>query len=444
MYRPSLSPKCIGAFMVVASVLSISACGLDLDPYKTVSKDRANFPLISATRPLGADCGPNDSASIKRALMHPLGPTGGWHGKKAQIDYTKTKDLKENIFQLHDNMISGYVKVSEPGYLEARSYDDVYGDVYCGWSDDKLKIEPTDKYVLISFGLCTVGDGGLDQVHEIAFFPQNSNRGKLIFSSAHKHTDNIDAAEFYEPKLLGTSATFNNFLALEVIHSYLAKGDLKKAKEVIDDSYKALAALSDSVGRGRSGTTERIPARSSHLNDFALLECFEAGLSIGEEDFSSKMQVLEKTLKEESQFSFKRERECTEKMLPLFSWFGKQFNGKKPTVQISQINKTGMQKGFVGHEPVLISDFLNGLVAEEKFRMLSSQSASFWIGIKAYLHNDMKTAAKEFKIFLDEKPYQTMAFETAAAAKLNHTIDNSSEYKGSSTITLSSSKKERK
>lgn len=145
------------------------------------------FTQISKDRPIGTECSTSDSASVKRAPMHPLGPTGGWYESGNNlVDYNKTMVSDANHLEVRNGCISGYVRFDKPGYLQARSYDDYFGDVYCGWSPKKLQIKPTKDFVFVSLGICSVGDGGLDQVHEVAWFPDSGSTGTLVFSTAHQ------------------------------------------------------------------------------------------------------------------------------------------------------------------------------------------------------------------------------------------------------------------
>jgi hypothetical protein len=211
---------------------TLSACG------PSVEHARKTFPAISKERPLCTKSSITDSASKRRASAHPLGPTGGWYdnNNNTLVDYTRTAQRDSNHLEMDNGCISGFVRFDKPGYLQARSYDDYFGDVYCGWSPKKLQIKPTEQFVFVSLGTCSVGDGGLDQVHEVAWFPENSSEGTLIFSTAHPSPgEKLSASETYRPSLLGNEYQFNETLATKTTADYLRKGDLAAAMKVVDD-----------------------------------------------------------------------------------------------------------------------------------------------------------------------------------------------------------------
>lgn len=419
-FKPSLQR------ILVLMSFSFSALGCaEPDTYKKIDSDKAKYPSISAIRDVGADCGPKDSASIKRALYHPLGPTGSWYGSKPNVDYTQQKELNSNTFFMHDGLISGYVKVTEPGYLQARSYDDIYGDVYCGWSPDRLEIAPTKKYVKVNLNLCTVGDGGLAQIHELAFFPKSSGRGILIFTSAHPQTEKIKLSDFYEPSILGNSVQFKRDIAYKLVFNHLAEGDLAAAKSVLNDAKKILAGMQDSV-TSKDGKLVPIPARESHLEDWAMIESLEAGMLLAEPDFDSKSLALTATVNSDisNDQSFKTNRECIRKMLPIFKWLGDQVkSGIKPGQQFQKIDTSNLEKSFSAHDPRVIASYLNGDLSEKDYLSHGSFSYSFWAGVKALMNHDKKKAYQCFHDFLADTPYESLAFESAAAAKLQHLTD---------------------
>ncbi len=279
----------------------ITACGADLEA------DKKKYPALSTERLVGSKCGVNDSASVKRAAMHPLGPTGGWnlYGRENnQVDYSRTKKLAANYLVLDRGGISGYVKFDKPGYLQARSYDDIYGDVYCGWSPEKLEVNPTKDYVYVSLGTCSVGDGGLEQVHEVSWFPQGQQEGIIVFSSAHPEKPSpLTASDLYRPDLLGNESQFNDRLASETISDYLRQSNFKKANEVIDASRTLLSKMRDSV----DGTTRKpISAKEMNREQWAMIQTYRLGLALGESNFDSLFEDLESTVNGPSRRSYRQ------------------------------------------------------------------------------------------------------------------------------------------
>jgi hypothetical protein len=432
---PSLGAKNFSHFAkgvlttAIAATLTaslITACGADLEA------DKKKYPALSKERLVGSKCSLNDSASVKRAAMHPLGPTGGWnlYGRENnQIDYSRTKKLAANYLVLDRGGISGYVKFDKPGYLQARSYDDVYGDVYCGWSPDKLEVNPTKDHVYVSLGTCSVGDGGLEQVHEVGWFPQGQAEGTIVFSSAHPDKPTpLTAADLYRPDLLGNQYQFNDSLAAKTIADYLRQGNFKKANEVIDASLTLLGNMRDAI----DGTTRKpIAAKEINQEQWAMIQTYRLGLALGESNFDSRFDDLEATVDGPSRRSY---RQCDnyKKLFPIYKWLNRMITNRmitnknitnknianKINNETEQIDISNLEKGLVDHEPVTIAKFLLGKTSEEDFRRRSRGSAEFWIGINHYLQGDKKTAKENFQKFLEQKNSDLLAFEISAAAKL--------------------------
>ncbi len=368
---------------------------------------------ISKVRPLGCRCGPNDSATVRKAFFHPKGPTGGWHGgEHDKVDYNRTIERDTNCLIMKDGNIRGFVRFDTPGYLQARSYDDLYGDVYCGWSPNKLPLKPTNKHVFVSLGYCSVGDGGLDQVTEVCWFPESSSDGILVFSSAQPSPEpKLSAADTYCPELLGNTDTFNDQLASDVISEFLRKGDLASAEKVIGDSIAALKALRHSV----SGENEFIPAKETHRRDWAMIQSFELGLLIGEPSFSKKYQELIDTLSSTSHYK-QHGCEIYERMHPIYLWCNDKIVGKTA----AELNIPAKDGDVCGHEPQIISEYLQSASPNEaEFLRKSSTPGEFWTGIHKYLKGERQNAHFHFEKFLSTERFShNSEFEVAAASKL--------------------------
>jgi hypothetical protein len=402
------------AMFLLATAL-VTACGADTEAI--LEADKRRFPALSQDRLVGDKCSVKDSASVRRVAMHPLGPTGGWnlYGRENnQIDYSRTKKLAANYLVLDRGGISGYVKFDKPGYLQARSYDDVYGDVYCGWSPDKLEIKPTKDYIYVSLGTCSVGDGGLEQVHEVSWFPQGQQEGIIVFSSAHPDKPSpLTAADLYRPDLLGNEYQFDDLLAAKTIADYLRQGNLQKADEVITASLTLLSKMRDEVD---GPTGKPIAAKEVNQEHWAMIQTFRLGLALGESNFDSRFDDLESTINGPYRGSH---RECLtyKKLFPIYKWLNEKVTAKI-TDKTKQIDISKLERGLVDHEPDTIGQFLLGKTSAHDFRRTSRGSAEFWIGINHYLQGDKKTARENFQKFLEQDNSDLLAFEIAAAAKL--------------------------
>jgi len=406
--RLPLSKNTIGSVMVILATTLVTACGADIEA------DKRRFPAISNDRLVGSKSSLKDSASIKRVAMHPLGPTGGWNlyatNNSNKVDYQRTKKLDKNSLTLSGNEISGYVKFAEPGYLQARSYDDVYGDVYCGWSPDKLEIEPTKDYVYVTLETCSVGDGGLAQVHEVSWFPRGQQEGIIVFSSAHPDKPSpLSAADLYRPDRLGNIYRFDDRLASETISDYLAQGDEKAAQQVIAESLGVLSKMRDLVD---GSTKAPIAAKDEYREQWAMIQTYKLGLALGQSNFDECLNDLESTIAGPYRGSHMNCK-AYKKLIPIYQWLNNKIVGKPAKLDLS-----ALERSYVDSEPITIGKYLLGETTENEFQRHSRGSAEFWIAVNRYLAGDKKRAKENFQRFLGQKHSAMMAFEIAAAAKL--------------------------
>ncbi len=399
--------------IVILATTLVTACGADMEA------DKRRFPAISNDRLVGNKCSRKDSASIRRVAMHPLGPTGGWNlyagSKSNKVDYLRTKKLDKNSLTRSGNEISGYVKFAEPGYLQARSYDDVYGDVYCGWSPNKLEIEPTKDYVYITLETCSVGDGGLAQVHEVSWFPRGQEEGIIVFSSAHPDKSSpLGAADLYRPDLLGSVYRFDDRLASETISDYLRQGKEKAAQQVIAESLAVLSKMRDEV----DGSTQKpIAARELNQENWAMIQTYQLGLALGQSNFDACFTNLESTVNGPYRGSHLK-CEAYKKLFPIYQWLNNKIIGKPAKLDLSTLKRS-----YVDSEPTTIGKYLLGETPESEFQRHSRGSAEFWIGVNRYLASDKNRAKENFQRFLEQKRSAVMAFEFAAAAKLKQNCE---------------------
>lgn len=389
-------------------LLSCTACSFDTRPLSE------KYPSISKARSIGSKCSKTDSASVKREDHHPLGPTGGWHDAKENlVDYTREKKNVSNSLVMKNGCISGYLKFDEPGYLEARSYDDYLGDVYCGWSGEKLELKPTKEPVFVSLAVCSVGDGGLDQVHEVGWFPSGKEEGVIVFSTAHSAYDtNITAADLFQEKQLGNEYRFNDYAASEAISSNLKKRDLVSARKIVDRSFSILSSLKNSVD---GATRRQIPARDLNKENWAMVLSYSMGLNLGKGDFEQDRKEMLSILSGDKK---NRHLNCEiqEKMLPLNSWLNDQLLGKKtplPEPVDGKINTT-----ICSWNPDLVTRYLKGENSEEKFLKEIWPHSEFWVGVKYFVDGDRKQARPRLENYLKTVRASDHGFELAASAVL--------------------------
>jgi hypothetical protein len=381
----------------------------------SVEEAKTKYEPISKSRPLGCKSGMDDSASIKRSVMHPTGPTGGWYGKGDIVDYDRKLARDSNMLVMRDNSISGFVKFDKPGYLQARSYDDYFGDVYCGWAPNTIQIQPTKEPVFVSLSLCSVGDGGLDQVHEVIWFPESKKEGVLIFSSAHPMPGPpLKASSTYSKEQLGSAYQFNSTLANDLVTEYLRDGKISEAEEVISDSLKVLGGMRD-----YESSEGPVPAKKFHLREWKEILGYKLGLSLGKPSFVKAAAEYSDILKAEASNSHSKMPERVQNHMPLYQWLNQLYAGKKqPIPSFGEREKNH----FYSSDPIDITDYLTDKVEEEKFVRIQNDG-EFWVAVKNFASGNMKSAKQHIDRFLGKRHYGGMAVEIAAAANLRAMAD---------------------
>ncbi|MBX9687225.1 MAG: hypothetical protein K2X27_11020 [Candidatus Obscuribacterales bacterium] len=332
------------------------------------------------------------------------------------VDYSKTVNRDSNYLCLHGNGIAGYVKFKTKGYLQARSYDDIYGDVYCGWSPHKIQLNPTELPVYVSLSRCAVGDGGIDQVTELCWFPEGKKEGVVVFSTKHPSaTEPVEPEALYRKDLLGNSMYFNEFMATSVIDSYLRKGEINEAKKVISDS---LALLSSMKGAIEGSTGRHIPSQEMNAESWAKLLSYKLGLELEEKSFEETESLFSAIVNNSSKYGYYRCRTARE-MLPIYNWLNNQICKK----ECEALHSEQLASGSMDHQPSLIAKYLVSEINTEAFKKKTFSNNYFWIGIKDFLAGNHDAAKEQFRAFLKEKNYGFNGFELAAAAKLNKTLN---------------------
>ncbi len=188
----------------------------------------------------------------------------------------------------HHNYLTGFVQFEEAGELKVRSYDDTYGSVYCGWSASKLPMLAADKPALVRLGRCGVGDGGLDQVHEVCWFASGKPEGKIVYSSAHP-APTFNPVDLYRAEDLGNRIYFNDRLAFSTIEAALKLKRIELAEQVLKDSFGALERLGNLV---EGATGKPIPARQYYRDRWVRLMAVRLGLSLGKPEFTQYADAL--------------------------------------------------------------------------------------------------------------------------------------------------------
>lgn len=402
---------------VCACAAAVAGCSR-VDPSVQIAADKARFPPLSAARPLGSPCSENDSASIKRGT-HPLGPTGGWLAT-AVVDDARVLDASAlpsfsgatvtAVLMAHESVIAGYMRVASEGVLRARTYDDIYGSAYGGWSPSRLALRPTAQPVFVALGRSAYGDGGLSQVHEVCWTPRGAATGVIVYSSAFAPRDPpLRTRQVFRAEELGVlGQTYNDRLALQMLVEVLPERDLTAAIDLVGRAEALLGALPPAV----DGTTGApIPSLLFHARDWADLLAFKLGLSVGEPGFAATADELEAiTAKQaDSRFHFGVER--YERLLPLYRWVDARVRGEA----IELPNASRLQRGVMGFDPVTIVRYLNDGGPERPRTSL----LPFWAGVRAYATGDRRRAAAELSTWLDSPPPGPSAgFEMGAAARL--------------------------
>lgn len=399
----------------LSALLVLSACSLDM---RSASE---KYPSISKTRPLNSACSKTDSASVRREAQHPLGPTGGWLSHDlTQVDYERVMPDASNFLTMKNGVISGYVKFDQPGYLQARSYDDYYGDVYCGWSDQKIELKKVKDPVFVSISTCSVGDGGLDQIHEVAWFPDGASEGILVFSSAYPQSQSkILASDLYQKKLLGSQYSFSSQYARSALHASLLKGDLKLARQIVSDSFSILSGLQNSVDVKNN---IQIKSRDYHADDWAMILSYSLGLEVDSPDFERDMQEMQDIVAGPGNPSYRHTNsEIQKNMSPVYIWLHQSIM-KKKKAPLPQLTKP--EKNIYGYDPLAIVDYFSGKLPKEKFLQVGYPNQDFWFGVEAYLACKIDQAKLHLQKYLKERKPTEQGFEPACGALLLEKLSN--------------------
>lgn len=382
--------------ILIAVLFILDAC----NPYAQVESDKKKYTPVSKDRVIGSECYVGDGAAITRRSSHPLGPTGGWGKDKYEIDPKKTKSVSNNVLQYHHWTLSGYLKFTEDGYLKVRSYDDVYGEVYCSWAPGSLTIPVSKMAVLVRLPVCVVGDGGLDQVHEVCWFPKGSEKGEIIYSSKHAaKASSISVTELFELDQLGSKDYFYDRLAFDVMAKAVKERNLSLAEEVLE---RSILLLSQQQGAVDGSTNEPISPEVFHQDKWVELLAYKLGVELGTPKFEKTLERLRsiialKTLGGVKCFPC----QYISEYLPLYEYMNQKLLGKKAVINEKELGSTNYHSWG---RAIDIAKYLKGEKSEEEFlkkRFGTTASYNFWVGAKKYSDGDKENAKRHFATSLE-------------------------------------------
>lgn len=390
---------------LLALLAALAAC----NSAGKIEADRKRFARLSASRPVGSVCSETDSASVTRAAAHPLGPQGGWFSQP-EVDDQRTVAASTGALVMYRGLVKGYVRFDTPGILRARSYDDVYGSVYCGFSPHSLALASTERPVFVTMDRCAVGDGGLDQVEEACWFPQGQKQGVVVFSSAHPDPDaSFRPKELYREQDVGNEGSFNDAMAVEVLNDFIHDRDAAGARRFME---MALARLTTLRGATAGPSGSPVPTRVWNARAWQAVLVYKLGLNAGRADFDGTAGELS-DLAEMDRSHECNECQFTAAALPLYAWLDGQLRGRKAPPP----DPSTMRPGVVGRDPVTIAKYLRGEIPEDDF-LRQSPLHRFWAGVKRWNARDKRSARAAqpfFDEFLEGRATPGDGFERAAA-----------------------------
>ncbi len=417
MIRNHLSPT-----VSILLALFTASCQ---NPYEQLKADAKRFSSISKERTIGSVCSETDSATVKRAEQHPLGPTGGWL-HLASLDLSRSADTATNTFRIMNGAIVGYVKFETDGVIKARSYDDTYGAVYCGWSLNSLSYTPQKKAVYLRTGHCVVGDGGLAQVTEICWFPAGGKEGTIVYSTAHDEQSLKDEYLFYSKDDIGVISSFGgkkryhyqNFQAERIFRSILVAGKRKEGHGLVLDTLKNFEFLEGAVD---GSTRQPIPPKVFHSRDWKTLLLMKAGFELFE---PSAIEALD-----EATNLVNDERACfgcetAKDLVPLYRWLAATLSGPKQELPNNFVNT----KNIHGYDPKFIAKVLSdptltdGTLKKFDFSV-GGETTYFWIGVREFISGNYSSAEKYLRKYLAEPNRGDNYFELSSTLTLLEKIE---------------------
>lgn len=277
-------------------------------------------------------------------------------------------------------------------------------------------MSPTAKPVFVEASLCSVGDGGLDQVHELCWFPEGESVGRTVFSTARLNDHNLSSKlELYKPRQLGSPYYFNSRLFVELVVEAVQKGERDRLTDVVSDAAELAKLIT---------AKNPVDIKGDVLN---ILRA-RLGLALGSDEFSlvvEEIEQLKKLTLTLGHSSFESSRfDDFDKILPFYRWLDAAIAKRNPP----EMTKTEMERpGVSGHDPREVS-LLLGLRARptaSQFSFLIPGSTNeFWLAAKAVIEGRCRSAKKQLGRFLKQKHNDSHLFELAASGVLvGHCID---------------------
>ncbi|MCA2981287.1 MAG: hypothetical protein INH41_06630 [Myxococcaceae bacterium] len=404
---------------LAASLLMLGCLEWPLPSEERLARDEKRFPKLSVGRPLGSPCGPRDAASVRRAPRHPLGPSGAWL-YTAVLDVGRTIDparlrsfgsgVSAALMPV-GKVYAGYVLASVEGALQARTYDDVYGEVYGGWSPSKLEVSPASAPVFVALARSFYGDGELRQVHEVCWTPEGAHDGVVVFSTAHEPPrPPFERRHVVRSDDLGGRGFVDSTLALGLFDEHLRAKDGPAARALVEALERRLSALPGAV-HGSTGVP--IPAQAFNAQRWAEVLAVKAGLAVGTADFDGAIEQLERIVTQPAVEPFCHQCRELRNKLPLLRWLGARASGQRDEVP----DPARLERGPMGDDPVEVANLLLGRRGPSVLRSFD-QTAVFWGGVKAFTGGDPKAARAALEAFLRAAPRPVSTFEGGAATAL--------------------------
>ncbi|MHC4639519.1 MAG: hypothetical protein ACYTBV_18785, partial [Planctomycetota bacterium] len=391
-----------------------------------IQQDKEKYGLISAERYPGTSCDPNDSASIKRRPFHPIRSTVGWR-LKAEIDISRHHDSAKNKFGQIGNDIAGYAQFPVSGRLIMRCYDDVYGSVYGGWSPTFVEYEPQPKPVYVIFPRFRVGDGRLDQVHELCWFPKGEERGVILYSSAHPEKNELKPHELFLPRHIGVLTKHGNneyfhfydHEADKIFDSLLVARELTQVRELVSINIDRLQYLYPTV---EGSTGKPIPSDEFYCDIWVKLLLLKSGTNPFDPSSHDSLLKAKTILAKGGRFCLKNS--YTTNLIDLYVWALDRIQGKD--VAIPQIPET--TKRVHGYDPRLITKILldpniTDTTLTKSDLTLGGESNYFWLGLREYLSGNTDEASRYLSLYVKRPNRACNDFELAVAVSLQTKTD---------------------
>lgn len=390
-------------------------------PEEQIKRDKGKYGLISKERPVGTNCYVEDTASIKRRSSHPRNPTGGWR-LKAEIDTSRHHDKIKNDFDLIGGEIAGCVHFPVSGKLAVRSYDDVYGSVYCGWSPSFVEYKVQQKPIYVVFPTCSVGDGGLDQVHEICWFPENDDEGIVLYSSAHTKKTELKAHEIFLPRHFGPFYqqgdkkyfSLNDHEADRIFDSMLIAGQLDQAKVEISRILDRLEHLAPVID---GSTRKPIPTDQFYCDEWVKILFLKSGVDLFNPAAKDSLSKAREIITNGNKYCFQSPYAID--LIDFYEWTVMRVQGSDiPTPQTKE-----SANRVHGYDPRRIAKILSDPRLSDSTLKKSAlthggQSTYFWLGIREYLSDNANEAYRYLSLYINHPNRGSNDFELSAAASL--------------------------